>query len=113
MVHGDGALTQVQSDAALRFGGAATAETLQSVAPTAAISRAKIDAGLAMTELVVIAGLAKSKSEAFRLIEQGGVTVNDTVVTDPRAHVTLAQSLGSRYKVAKGRRSVAVVKITP
>jgi len=113
MVHGDGALAQVQSDAALRFGGAATAETLQSVAPTAGISRSKIDAGLAMTELVVIAGLAKSKSEAFRLIEQGGVTINDAVVTDPRGHVTLAQALGNRYKVAKGRRSVAVVEITP
>jgi len=113
MVHGESALTHVQNDAALRFGGAATAETLQSVAPTAAIAREKIDAGLAMTELVVIAGLAKSKSEAFRLIEQGGVTVNDAVVSDPRAQVTLAQALGDRYKVAKGRRSVAVVEITP
>jgi tyrosyl-tRNA synthetase len=112
-VHGDEALARVQSDAALRFGGAATAETLQSVAPTATIARAKIDAGVAMTELVVIAGLAKSKSEAFRLIEQGGVTINDSVVNDPRALVTLAQSLGNRYKVAKGRRSVAVVEITP
>jgi tyrosyl-tRNA synthetase len=112
-VHGDEALARVQSDAALRFGGAATAETLQSVAPTATIARTKIDAGVAMTELVVIAGLAKSKSEAFRLIEQGGVTINDSVVNDPRALVTLAQSLGNRYKVAKGRRSVAVVEITP
>ena len=112
-VHGAAALTQVQSDAALRFGGAATAETLQNVAPSATISRAQIEAGLAATELVVIAGLAKSKSEAFRLIEQGGVTINDEVVTDPRGQVTLAQALGNRYKVSKGRRSVAVVEMTP
>jgi tyrosyl-tRNA synthetase len=110
-VHGEAALTQVQSDAALRFGGEVTAETLQSVAPSATVTRTKIGAGLPATELVVIAGLAKSKSEAFRLIEQGGVLINDVAVSDPRAVVTLEQALGNRYKVTKGRRGVAVVEI--
>ncbi len=110
-VHGDEALARVQADAALRFGGAVTAETLQQVAPTAEISREKIASGMAATELIVMAGLAKSKSEAFRLIEQGGVTLNDVTISDPRAQVTAAQSLGGRFKVAKGRRSVAIVKI--
>jgi tyrosyl-tRNA synthetase len=112
-VHGDSALAQVQSDAALRFGGALTAEALQSVVPSASISASKIEAGLANTELVMIAGLAKSKSEAFRLIEQGGITVNDEAVSDPRALVSISQALGNRLKVAKGRRSVSVVEITP
>jgi tyrosyl-tRNA synthetase len=113
IVHGENALAHVQSDAALRFGGEVTAETLQSVAPTATIARAKIDAGLATTELVVIAGLAKSKSEAFRLIEQGGITINDVTVADPRMLVSLDQALGNRFKISKGRRSVSVVEITP
>jgi tyrosyl-tRNA synthetase len=112
-VHGETALAQVQSDAALRFGGALTAEALQQVTPTASISTAKISAGLAPTELVVLAGLAKSKSEAFRLIEQGGVAINDVVVSDPRGLVTLDQALGNRFKVSKGRRSVAIVELTP
>jgi len=112
-VHGDAALKQVQGDAALRFGGAVTAEALQQVAPSASVSLAKIRAGLANTELVTIAGLAKSKSEAFRLIEQGGITVNDVTVSDPRGLVTEAQALGNRYKVSKGRRNVAVVEIIP
>ena len=43
----------------------------------ATVSAEKIKAGLVNTELVLIAGLAKSKSEAFRLIEQGGITIND------------------------------------
>jgi len=110
-VHGDDALTGVQSDAALRFGGAVSAAALQQVAPSASVSLAKIKAGLPNTELVTIAGLAKSKSEAFRLIEQGGITVNDVTVTDPRALVSEAQALGNRYKVSKGRRNVAVVEI--
>jgi tyrosyl-tRNA synthetase len=112
-VHGEGALTQVQGDAALRFGGAPTAESLQQVAATATIATDRIASGLAATELVMIAGLAKSKSEAFRLIEQGGITINDEAVKDPRANVTMAQALGNRFKVAKGRRSVSVIEITP
>jgi tyrosyl-tRNA synthetase len=110
-VHGEAALAQVQSDAALRFGGEVTAEALQNVAPSATVARERIAAGLAATELVVIAGLAKSKSEAFRLIEQGGVLINDVAVSDPRALVSLEQALGNRFKVTKGRRGVAVVEV--
>lgn len=112
-VHGERALARVQNDAALRFGGAVTAEALQHVVPAASISASKITAGLPNTELVMIAGLAKSKSEAFRLIEQGGITINDEAVSDPRALVSLDQALGNRFKVSRGRRSVSVVEITP
>jgi tyrosyl-tRNA synthetase len=110
-VHGEAAVAEVQGDAALRFGGAVSAEALQKVAASASVSLAKIKAGLPTTELVTIAGLAKSKSEAFRLIEQGGITVNDVPVTDPRGLVSEAQALGNRYKVSKGRRNVAVIEI--
>ena len=63
------------------------------------------------SDLVVLAGLAKSKSEAFRLIEQGGVTLNDLKISDPRSQVLETQALGGRFKVSKGRRNVAVVEI--
>lgn len=110
-VHGDAALTRVQADAALRFGGAATAESLQQVTPVATIAHQRVIEGVAATELLVIAGLAKSKSEAFRLIEQGGVAINDVAVTDPRAAVSIEQALGNRYKVSKGKRGVAVIEV--
>lgn len=110
-VHGERAFQQAVSDAALRFGGAATAELLQRVAPTASVSSEKIAAGLLVTELMTIAGLAKSKSEAFRLIEQGGVSLNDESVTDPRAVVSIEKALGNRFKVSKGKRNVSVVEI--
>ena len=113
LVHGDAAVQQALSDAALRFGGAVSAESLQQVAPTASVSSQKISSGLAITELMTIAGLAKSKSEAFRLIEQGGVSINDVAVTDPRASVSMEQALGNRLKVSKGKRNVAVIEVTP
>ena len=112
-VHGEAAVENAQGDAALRFGGAVTAEALRQVAATASVSSEKLASGLSATELVIVAGLAKSKSEAFRLIEQGGVTINDEPVTDPRAAVSIEKALGNRFKVAKGKRSVAVVEVTP
>lgn len=112
-VHGDAALAKVQADASLRFGGAATAESLRGVEPTASITRDQLAKGFTNSDLVVVAGLAKSKSEAYRLIEQGGVSINDVTILDPRAMVTIDQALGDRFKIAKGRRGVAVVAVTP
>ena len=80
---------------------------------SASIARQRFIDGLPATELVMLAGLAKSKSEAFRLIEQGGVSINDVGVTDPRSAVSVEQALGNRLKVAKGKRNVVVVEITP
>ena len=106
MVHGETALAQAQGDAALRFGGAR-----HSRGAAARCAHRGDQCGedhsrrCANTELVVIAGLAKSKSEAFRLIEQGGITINDVAVSDPRALVSLDQALGNRFKVSRGRRS--------
>jgi tyrosyl-tRNA synthetase len=111
-VHGEHKLKTVLDDANLRFGGASTAESLQQVTPTATVSMVRLAAGVTVSELVVIAGLARSKSEAFRLIEQGGVSVNDVVVTSPRAAIAADAALGGRFKVSKGRRSVAIVEIT-
>jgi len=113
IVHGEAAVRRAESDAALRFGGAVSAESLRQVEPTASVSREKLLNGLTVSELVVIAGLAKSKSEAFRLIEQGGVSINGRPVVEPRATVSIENALGYRFKVAKGKRSVAVVEITP
>ena len=111
-VHGAESVGRALADAALRFGGAVTAESLQQVTPMATIAHQRFIDGLPATELVMIAGLAKSKSEAFRLIEQGGVSINDVGVTDPRSLVFIEQALGNRLKVAKGKRSVVVVEIT-
>ena len=111
IVHGEQQLKAVLDDANLRFGGAATAEGLQQVAPTATLPRKRLEEGVSASDLVVLAGLAKSKSEAFRLIEQGGVTLNDLKISDPRSQVLETQALGGRFKVSKGRRNVAVVEI--
>lgn len=56
---------------------------------------------LSIVELLVKAKLAESKSEARRTIEQGGVKVDGTVITDPNANITLTPK---GTLVQKGKR---------
>lgn len=52
---------------------------------------------LTVAELLVITGLAISKSEAKRLVKQGGVRVDHVVVTDAKAHAPYGLwSVGTR-----------------
>jgi tyrosyl-tRNA synthetase len=62
---------------------------------------------LAVADLVVRCGLAPSKSEARRLIGQGGVAVNDRVVSDPAERLTPAD--GDLVRV--GRRRFARLRL--
>jgi len=54
-------------------------------------------------------GLAKSTGEAIRLIKQGGVKLNDMVVTDPN----MILALGTEHIIKVGKRKFYRVIITP
>ena len=55
--------------------------------PTTAVSGAELAAGIALIDLVVLAGLAKSKGEARRLIGQSGASINGAIAPDVDARV--------------------------
>lgn len=61
---------------------------------------------LKVFELLVEAGLAPSKSEARRLVQQGGVTINGTKATDP----TTSFAAGG-YTIQVGKRRFAQVTL--
>ena len=59
--------------------------------PTVSLSESDfVDGKIAVTEALIKAGIAKSKGEGKRLIEQGGITVNDEKITDVFASVERA-----------------------
>ena len=58
--------------------------------------------------LLVVTGLASSKSEAIRLIEQGAVAVDGDVLEDRNA--TVAASEGQERVVRRGKRRFARVR---
>ncbi|HWR59752.1 MAG TPA: tyrosine--tRNA ligase [Thermodesulfovibrionales bacterium] len=54
-------------------------------------------------------GIAKSTSEAMRLIKQGGVKIDGIVVTDPNTRL----DIGKLYTIQSGKRRFSKVRIEP
>ncbi len=75
-VHGEEKASLAQSQAKAAFGGA-DAELLTK----------EIEGVVTVVDAMVAAGVAKSKGEARRLIEQGGVSVDDNKVTDANTEI--------------------------
>jgi len=58
--------------------------------PTVEIARARFESGIGVIDLFFDAGLAATKSDARRLVEQGGAVVADKPITDVKATVGAA-----------------------
>lgn len=69
----------------------------------------KGDGTISLTDLVAKTGLVPSKSEARRLIIQGGLEVNGQKQTDANAVLTLV--VGQAYQMKVGRRKFALVEL--
>jgi tyrosyl-tRNA synthetase len=72
LIHGKGEADQALSGARAAFGGGGD----RSAMPTAALPRSKFEAGYNIVDLFADAGLAPTKSEARRLVQQGGAFVS-------------------------------------
>jgi tyrosyl-tRNA synthetase len=102
--HGEGAANEARAASrALFAGGGALGEGV----PTTGVPRAMFDAGIALVDLLVLAGLAKSKGEARRLIAQGGASVAGTAVTDPEAQLTDAALTDGALLLRAGKKRYA------
>jgi tyrosyl-tRNA synthetase len=73
--------------------------------PTGVIHETNLRQGQPLIESLVSLGLAKSNSEARRLIRSGAVRVNDETVTDELRKLTLADLSGERViKLSAGKK---------
>jgi tyrosyl-tRNA synthetase len=70
-------------------------------------------AGIGIVDLVARSRLAPSKSEARRLVQSGGVYVNNRRLSDPQARLTRDEAIGGRvFVVRKGQRQNHLVRLT-
>jgi tyrosyl-tRNA synthetase len=69
--------------------------------------------GIGIVDLVARVQLAPSKSEARRLIQSGGVYVNNRRASDPQARLTRDQAIGGRlFVLRKGSKQNHLVRLT-
>lgn len=94
IIHGDDAVVGAERAAAVLFGKEPFTDLDDRVladafaeAPSVEIPRPRLDDGLGLLELLVEVGAAASNGEARRLVQQGGVRLNNAPAHDPQATV--------------------------
>ncbi|MGE4371712.1 MAG: tyrosine--tRNA ligase [Xanthobacter sp.] len=107
ILHGRAAAEQARETARTTFAEGALAVNL----PTIEVPSAELEAGLGVPNAFVRAGLVVSTSEARRQVKGGGLKVNDTVVTDEKAQLSLKDaSAEGVIKLSMGKKKHVLVK---
>ena len=100
LVHGQEEADKAQAAAKALFGGGSDDSDM----PTTVLSAAQLtDGAIAILDLLLACKLAPSKSEARRLVQQGGVFVNDEKVSTIDVKFT-ADDLKAGLKIRKGKK---------
>ena len=97
LVHGTEEAEKAQAAARALFSGNGVSENM----PTTVVADA---VGMGILDVMVTAGLAASKGEARRLVQQGGVSVNDAKVTDATATLSDADFVDGAAIIKKGKK---------
>ncbi|MBP3340281.1 MAG: tyrosine--tRNA ligase [Alphaproteobacteria bacterium] len=100
IAHGHDAAVKAQETADALFGGGANMENM----PTTEIEMA---GDMGILDFLCATGLFPSKSEARRMVEQGGVQINNEKISDPRAVVAVAD----KFMVQKGKKTFLKVVV--
>src|SRR5213079_306616 len=116
LVHGDDACKSAVAASAILFDEfsprdvePSAFDALAQEIPTVALDGSD---GLTLVDAIVRAGLAKSKSEARRAIEQGGIYVNQERVKDAARTLAAADWLGGRnLLLRKGKKDYALLRV--
>jgi tyrosyl-tRNA synthetase len=119
MVHGAGALEGAEKAARALFGEEISAlseaellDVLQE-APRATIARTHLSGqGLLVVDVCALGGLAASKGEARRLIQGGGVYLNNRRIADEKQRTTTHDALHGRFLVLRrGQKEFRLVEL--
>lgn len=118
-VHGDEALRRAVAASQVMFGGSldeltdADLTPLLSDVPSSTLPRTTLTEGIELLALLVQTKLAQSKGAARRLVQGGGVYVNNVRVSDPKKTLS-TEDLGteSMMVLRAGRRKYHLVSVT-
>ncbi|MBR5536693.1 MAG: tyrosine--tRNA ligase, partial [Clostridia bacterium] len=101
MVHGTEEAEKARAAAKALFANGGVSENM----PTSEFTAEEIGEGIAILDLMVKAKLAPSKGEARRLVQQGGVMVNEEKVTAFDRTFTVADIQAGDFIIKKGKKT--------
>ena len=119
MMHDETALVKAEQASAVLFGGEisglSAGEFVEICAdvPSSELAKDQLSgAGISVVDLVAGSSLAKSKGEARRSIQEGGISVNNHKVGDEKQMITLNDVIeGSFLVLRKGKKNYHLVKV--
>ena len=118
-VHGETALARADQASQALFGGdisglsAAEISDIFSDVPSCELPKTQLEgAGLPVADLLVTAGVAKSKGEARRSLQEGGIYMNNNRVSGENPAAGLGDMLEGQFIVLrKGKKNYTLVKV--
>ncbi|MDH4120905.1 MAG: tyrosine--tRNA ligase [Deltaproteobacteria bacterium] len=109
IIHGEEEAKRAEAGARALFGGGGDLSQV----PSAPVSRARLAEGYPVAEALAEHGMAKTNSEGRRLMEQGGVTVNDQKVTDPFAKLNVEDAQDGAFLLKVGKKKFHRLLVEP
>ena len=117
LVHGEEGLRAAENATAVFFGAEINSlsdrdlTAIFSDVPSSEITRAQLEEGLSLVDALVLTGLAKTKSDARRTVQQGGVYVNNRPGGDLDRKLTLADLASETVIVLRsGKKRYALLR---
>jgi tyrosyl-tRNA synthetase len=98
--HGQDAADQAREASIALFGGQGSRDSI----PTLTVSESALAEGVAAVDLFAEAGLARSKSDARRLVQQGGAYVNEEQISDVDRMITLSDLNDGEVLLRAGKK---------
>jgi len=106
LVHGEEAARAAREGARALFG---SGESSAGV-PTVAVSRTFLAAGVSVVDLIIKSGILSSKGEVKRLIQGGGLYINEMRVDSPEQTVNLEDLRDGVIVVRRGKKQYTHIK---
>ncbi len=106
IVHGEEAAINAKDAAEAIFGGKGNSDNI----PFIEVEMSKLQEGIKILDLLVLAELTPSKSEARRAVQQGGVSVNEVKIANIDHTVTQDDLVDGELMLQKGKKSFIKIK---
>ncbi len=107
IVHGEEEANKAKEAAEALFGGKGSSDNI----PFIEVKAAELEAGIKITDLLVLSELTPSKSEARRAVQQGGVAINENKVTSFDYTVGKSDLVEGEMLLQKGKKSFVKIKV--
>jgi len=107
LIHGQEAAEEAAKAAGALFAGGGD----NSAMPTTTVTSAELEAGIPILDALTLTKLCPSKSEARRLVQQGGISINNEKVTSIDHNLQPSDLQEGKIIIRKGKKDYHAIKL--